>query len=364
MPVDAPLTLSLRRFSALLAALHDGPLNRHALLDRLGDTYPRTASARPMVDRDVKRLAELGIVIEISRTRPPIYTLRGGVPSFDTAEVRALAIIRDTFGDRHPQAADMRTLLDRLTSQLGEADQHTYQRRQALRAPDRLLRSSLCALLVLLALAFTLLPGASPPRPSRPDFAAIDRYGQQERQAAHLPGLDIVLGGQIVHLKGFSVADSSGRAVTPQTRFHIASLGKSFTALAVMQLVEERKVDLDTPVQCYLLWFRVADAEASSRIRATQTLARYDAGAILEPSSSPGSCPMASDPSGGRRRDRLHMFPAPGNCYHECRPRSIGWLVPCISSTITSRTAGIVCAMIHTNSLIAHERMLCALALR
>jgi hypothetical protein len=42
MPADAPLTLSLRRFSALLAALRDGPLNRHALLDRLGDAYPLT----------------------------------------------------------------------------------------------------------------------------------------------------------------------------------------------------------------------------------------------------------------------------------------------------------------------------------
>jgi len=28
-------------------------------LDRLGDAYPRTASARPMVDRDVRRLAAL-----------------------------------------------------------------------------------------------------------------------------------------------------------------------------------------------------------------------------------------------------------------------------------------------------------------
>jgi predicted DNA-binding transcriptional regulator YafY len=135
MPADAPLTLSLVRFRALLAALRDGPLNRHALLDRLGDAYPRTASARPMVDRDVKRLAELGIVIEISHTRPPIYTLRGGVPSFDAADLRALAIIRDTFGDRHPQAADMRRLLARLTSQLGETDRRAYQRRQALRAP-------------------------------------------------------------------------------------------------------------------------------------------------------------------------------------------------------------------------------------
>jgi predicted DNA-binding transcriptional regulator YafY len=134
MPSDAPLTLSLVRFSALLAVLRDGPLNRHDLLKRLGDAYPRTASARPMVDRDVRRLAELGIVIEISRTRPPIYILRGGVPSFDTADLQALAIIRDTFGDRHPQAAQVRALLERLTSQLSEADRRAYQRRQARRA--------------------------------------------------------------------------------------------------------------------------------------------------------------------------------------------------------------------------------------
>ncbi len=135
MAAEAPLTLFLRRCSALLVALRDGPLNRQALLDRLGDAYPHTASARPMVDRDVKRLATLGIEIEISPTRPPIYTLRGGVPTFDTTDLRTLAIIRDTFGDRHPQAADIRTLLERLTSQLGDADQRTYQRRQALRAP-------------------------------------------------------------------------------------------------------------------------------------------------------------------------------------------------------------------------------------
>jgi hypothetical protein len=46
MPSDAPLTLFLQRCSALLAALRDGPLNRHDLLERLGDAYPRTAKRR------------------------------------------------------------------------------------------------------------------------------------------------------------------------------------------------------------------------------------------------------------------------------------------------------------------------------
>jgi hypothetical protein len=77
----------------------------------------------------------IAFVIEISRTHPPIYILRGGVPSFDTADLRALAIMRDTFGDRHPQVAQVRRLLERLTSQLGEADRRANQRRQARRAP-------------------------------------------------------------------------------------------------------------------------------------------------------------------------------------------------------------------------------------
>jgi len=87
-------------------------------------------------------------------------------------------------------------------------------------------------------------------------------------QAQRLPGLalGIVQGDQIVHLKGFGIADPSGRAVTPQTPFIIGSLSKSFTALAVMQLVEAGKVELDAPVQRYLPWFRVADEAASAQI--------------------------------------------------------------------------------------------------
>jgi len=86
-----------------------------------------------------------------------------------------------------------------------------------------------------------------------PDFAAIDTYIESQMRDLRIPGLalGIVQGDQIVHLKGFGVADPSGRAVTPQTPFHIASISKSFTALAVMQLVEAGKLDLDAPVQRY-----------------------------------------------------------------------------------------------------------------
>jgi CubicO group peptidase (beta-lactamase class C family) len=109
---------------------------------------------------------------------------------------------------------------------------------------------------------------ATAPHRDAPDFAAIDAYVQAEMQAARLPGLalGIVHGDQIVHLKGFGIADPSGRPVTPQTPFIIGSTTKSMTALAIMQLVEAGEVELDAPVQRYLPWFRVADPDASARI--------------------------------------------------------------------------------------------------
>ena len=125
----------------------------------------------------------------------------------------------------------------------------------------------------LVLLALTLLPAAPPatartPRVAAPDFAAIDAFVESEMQALRLPGLAlaIVQGDQIVHLKGFGHADPSGRPVTPQTPFILGSVSKSFTALAVLQLVEQGTLDLDAPVQLYLPAFRVADPVASQAI--------------------------------------------------------------------------------------------------
>ncbi len=96
----------------------------------------------------------------------------------------------------------------------------------------------------------------------------IDAYIQSRMQAASIPGLalGIVQDNQIIYLKGYGIADTDGRAVTPQTPFILGSTSKSFTALAVMQLVEAGKIDLDAPVTKYLPWFRTNDAAASAQI--------------------------------------------------------------------------------------------------
>ncbi len=101
-----------------------------------------------------------------------------------------------------------------------------------------------------------------------PDLASIDAYIEKEMREVHIPGLalGIVHNDEVVHLRGFGEAGPGGRAVTPQTPFILASASKSITALAIMQLVESGKVDLNAPVRRYLPGFRVADEAASARI--------------------------------------------------------------------------------------------------
>lgn len=148
---------------------------------------------------------------------------------------------------------------------------------------------ALATMLVLLGVGVTGPPtaaAASAPGAGTPDLAAIDRYVETQRRAMRLPGLalGIVHGDRVVHLRGFGHADPSGRPATPQTPFLLASTTKSFTALAIMQLVEAGKIDLDAPVQRYLPWFRLADPAASARITVRHLL-NHTSG-LADPSES------------------------------------------------------------------------------
>ncbi len=127
----------------------------------------------------------------------------------------------------------------------------------------------------------TILTGINPPElfaqvvpGGKIDSNAIDTYIADKMLWPRIPGLAlaIVKGDQIVYLKGYGQADPSGHPVTPQTPFIIGSVTKSFTALAVMQLVEAGKVKLDAPVQRYIPWFRVADPVISAKITVGELL--------------------------------------------------------------------------------------------
>src|SRR6188472_1819178 len=58
--------------------------------------------------------------------------------------------------------------------------------------------------------------------------------------------------------------------VTPDTLFQIGSIGKTFTAAAVMRLVEQGKLALDEPVRRYVPDFRLDDEDTASRVTVRQ----------------------------------------------------------------------------------------------
>jgi CubicO group peptidase (beta-lactamase class C family) len=84
----------------------------------------------------------------------------------------------------------------------------------------------------------------------------------------HIPGLaiGIVQNGQLVYARGFGVMEmgKTARPVTTQTLFHMASITKPFVATSLMQLWEQRKVDLDAPVKRYVPYFQLRDVRAAA----------------------------------------------------------------------------------------------------
>ena len=92
-----------------------------------------------------------------------------------------------------------------------------------------------------------------------PIFETIDAFVTAQMQSMHIPGVSIgiVQGDKIVHLRGFGVANPAGQVMTAQTPLILGSTSKSFTALAIMQLLEAGRISLDTPVRDYLPWFEV-----------------------------------------------------------------------------------------------------------
>ncbi|MDB5905309.1 MAG: hypothetical protein JWM26_4187 [Betaproteobacteria bacterium] len=66
---------------------------------------------------------------------------------------------------------------------------------------------------------------------------------------------------EVLHAGYYGKADiAAQRDITDKTAFYFASVGKAFTAAALLKLAEERLVRLDDPVKAYLPWFQVGGA--------------------------------------------------------------------------------------------------------
>lgn len=87
----------------------------------------------------------------------------------------------------------------------------------------------------------------------------LDTFIRQELVAKSIPALSIavVADGKEAWSRGYGLSDpASGRPVTPTTVYRVASVSKLFTALAVMQQVEQGILDLDAPITDWLPEFK------------------------------------------------------------------------------------------------------------
>lgn len=84
-----------------------------------------------------------------------------------------------------------------------------------------------------------------------PSKSSISDYVRAEMQRQHIPGLSLLVikQGQIVMAEGFGLSNVELQVpVKPETVFQSGSVGKQFTATAVMMLVEQGKLALDDPL--------------------------------------------------------------------------------------------------------------------
>jgi N-acyl-D-amino-acid deacylase len=91
-------------------------------------------------------------------------------------------------------------------------------------------------------------PAGNPPRR---DFASLEPLMEQFVERRHIAGASMAVAyqGRIVSDRGYGLADVATRQpVEPQTLFSIASVTKSFTAVGVLKLVEQGKLDLNARV--------------------------------------------------------------------------------------------------------------------
>jgi CubicO group peptidase (beta-lactamase class C family) len=94
--------------------------------------------------------------------------------------------------------------------------------------------------------------GAQAQSPS--STAAVTDYVPTEMQSQHIPGLSLLVikDGKIISAQGFGLANVELQVpVKPESVFQSGSVGKQFTATAVMMLVEEGKIGLDNSITNY-----------------------------------------------------------------------------------------------------------------
>ena len=109
----------------------------------------------------------------------------------------------------------------------------------------------------------------------------LSRFIEREMKKSNLTGLSIALvdGDNLVWSEGFGFADKASKiAATATTVYRAGSVSKLFNAIAIMQLVEQGKLDLDVPVANYLPTFKINSRFGSTNDITLRSLLSHQSG--------------------------------------------------------------------------------------
>jgi CubicO group peptidase (beta-lactamase class C family)/Flp pilus assembly protein TadD len=112
----------------------------------------------------------------------------------------------------------------------------------------------------VLALLCGVAQAASAPAPAlAARLADFDGWVARRMAMQRIPGVTVGFSqGEVEWVKGYGYADLENRVpATASSSYRLASVTKPMTAVAILQLVEQGKVDLDAPVQTYVPYFPV-----------------------------------------------------------------------------------------------------------
>lgn len=118
---------------------------------------------------------------------------------------------------------------------------------------------TLVALFTVSAVAWTSELAPAPATDYAPAIQQLKSAVEYEMERMNLPAVSISLTDRdrMVWASGFGFQDSDKRVpATGDTIYRVGSVSKLFTDIAVMQLVEQGKLDLDSPVETYLPDFK------------------------------------------------------------------------------------------------------------
>jgi len=150
-------------------------------------------------------------------------------------------------------------------------------------------RLALSGLFSAIALISQTIPlsGAAAGRfasPSVRDIQQSLRFIPDRMAHYHVPGLSLagIHNGTVKWTQAFGVARVGGEPVTPETLFQASSIGMPVTAVAVLRLVEQGKLNLDADVSQYLRSWKLPNNKFTEQKKVTlRELLSHTAGATV-----------------------------------------------------------------------------------